>query len=149
MGGLRLGDGDRVHHDGLDRLVVAVGLDVANLEDHVHARHHLAEHGVLGRGGAVEPVEETVVHRVDEELGAAAVGLSGVGHGEGPGLVGNLGDELVGDVATTVARHCLAVRGLVAGAAVGPARARAAALGVLAVRAPAKENQRKRERRVP
>jgi hypothetical protein len=39
------------------------------------------------------------VHGVDEELGSAAVGLAGVGHGEGAGLVGGLIDELVGDVA--------------------------------------------------
>lgn len=37
------------------------------------------KHDVLGRRGLVEVVQEAVVHRVDEELGAAGLGLAGVG----------------------------------------------------------------------
>ena len=61
---------------------------------------NLAEDGVLARAQVgPPPVQKVVVHGVDEELGSAAVGLAGVGHGEGAGLVGGLIDELVGDVA--------------------------------------------------
>eukprot|EP00959_Pyramimonas_sp_CCMP1952_P079881 1670372-Pyramimonas_sp.AAC.1 len=48
---------------------------------------HLSEHRVLGLGKiATPPVKEVVVDGVDKELGAAAVGLTGVRHGQGSGL---------------------------------------------------------------
>jgi hypothetical protein len=37
------------------------------------------EHDVLGGGRLVEVIQEAVVHRVDEELRAAGLGLAGVG----------------------------------------------------------------------
>ena len=44
---------------------------------------------------------------VDEELRAARVGHTGVGHGQRADLVGELGRELVGDVAAAVTRDRL------------------------------------------
>lgn len=41
---------------------------------------HLAEHRVLRAARLVEPVEEAVVHRVDEELRPTGVGCTRVGH---------------------------------------------------------------------
>ena len=62
-----------LHHgsrDALHRYVGSVlcGCTVVDLHDDVLALHHLAEDGVLGRGGLVEEIEEGVVHGVDEEL---------------------------------------------------------------------------------
>jgi len=75
--------------------------------DDILARHDLAEHGVLGRSGAVEEIQETVVDSVDEELGPTRVGLAGVGHRQSEGFVRQLGAarvaELVRDGATSIA----------------------------------------------
>jgi hypothetical protein len=62
-----------LHHgsrDALHRHVGSVlgGCTVVDLHDDVLALHHLADDGVLGRGGLVEEIEEGVVHAVDEEL---------------------------------------------------------------------------------
>ena len=66
---------------------------------------------LAGARGPTSTSQEIVVNRVDEELRAAAVGLAGVGHGQGAGLVGGLVDELVGDVAAGVALDGLPVAG--------------------------------------
>ena len=55
------------------------GRTVDGLDD-VHPLHNLPKHRVRrGRKVLAPPVEELVVHGVDEELRAAAVGLAGVG----------------------------------------------------------------------
>ena len=78
------------------------------------------------------------MHGVDEELRATGVGLAGVGHGEGTGLIGELGArrvsaELVGNVAAGVTSDCLAVGQSVGGAALGTTGAGTAAVGVSGV----------------
>ena len=54
------------------------GRTVDGLDD-VHPLHNLSKHRVRRWRLRVEPVQEVVVHGVDEELRAAAVGLAGVG----------------------------------------------------------------------
>ena len=56
--------------------------------DHILAADNTTKDGVLGRGGLVKKVKETVVNHIDEELTAAGVGLARVGHGQGEGFVG-------------------------------------------------------------
>ena len=78
------------------------------------------------------------MHRVDEELRAAGVGLAGVGHGEGSGFVGELGavgvaSELVGDVSAGIAGDHLAVGQGVAAARGGSTGTGTARVGVLRV----------------
>ena len=89
------------------------------------------EDRVLGGGAVVEPIEEGVVLGVDEELRATRIGRAGVGHGQGADLVGELGRQLVGDVAAAVTRDGLTVGGLERGEALGAARASARRLRVL------------------
>ena len=88
---------------------------------------------MLGRGGAVEEVQEAVVLRVDEELGAAGLGLAGVGHGEGADLVTELGAvrllELIGNASIAVASDGATAGNLVLGAS-----GRSASAGSLGVR---------------
>mmetsp|Transcript_5924 Transcript_5924/g.10007 ORF Transcript_5924/g.10007 Transcript_5924/m.10007 type:complete len:226 (+) Transcript_5924:104-781(+) len=124
-------DGDRVHDNRGDRVVVAVGPAAADLHDNVHARSHLAEDRVLARGALVEPVEEVVVDRVDEELRAARVRLASVGHGEGTRLVRDPLRELVRNVPAPVAGDGLATRGRVASATRRAAGASVACFRVL------------------
>mmetsp|Transcript_4166 Transcript_4166/g.13257 ORF Transcript_4166/g.13257 Transcript_4166/m.13257 type:complete len:214 (-) Transcript_4166:22-663(-) len=131
--GRSLSDAHLDHHDGLDRLVVAVLLHLADLVDDVGAGDDAAEHGVLRRRRAVEPVEELVVDRVDEELRAARVRLAGVGHRDGVRQVRVLRDVLVRDVAAGVALDRLAVERLERRAALGAAGARGGRLGVARV----------------
>jgi len=92
-----------VDNDGRVGLVTATLGALGDLVDGFLARDDLAKDGVLGGGGAVEPVEVLVVDGVDEELRTARVGGTSVGHGEGVRSVGVLGDELVGDVTAGVA----------------------------------------------
>eukprot|EP00964_Phaeocystis_antarctica_P063516 scaffold38138_cov63-Phaeocystis_antarctica.AAC.3 len=96
---LEPGDRDRLHHHRGDGAVVA-RRHLGDLDHDVDARlvDALAEDRVLGLARG-EPVEEVVVHGVHEELAAARVGRAGVGHGERAGLVGELGGELVLDIA--------------------------------------------------
>eukprot|EP00386_Alphamonas_edax_P002679 GDKI01008137.1.p1 GENE.GDKI01008137.1~~GDKI01008137.1.p1 ORF type:complete len:123 (+),score=17.03 GDKI01008137.1:152-520(+) len=102
-----LSNGDAGHLHGHQGSVAAISLGVVDGVDNVHAGRHLAEHDVLGRGGAVEEVKEAVVLGVDEELGSAGLGLAGVGHGEGADLVTELGAvrllELIRDASVAVA----------------------------------------------
>src|SRR5688500_6441400 len=80
----------RFDDDGRARDVLVHALvDGRHAEDlvhHVHAAHHLAEHGVavavLSR-----VVEEVVVVDVDEELRGRRIGIARPRHGDRPGLV--------------------------------------------------------------
>ena len=127
-----LGDTDLDHLDRLDG-VVAAGGDLGDLLDEVHALGDLAEDGVGRGGGAIEPVKEGVVGDVDEELGAAGLGLAGVGHGEGADVVGDALGELVGDATVRGAADGLAIAGLEGGASAGAAGSSTGAVGVLGV----------------
>jgi hypothetical protein len=87
-------DGD--HLDSRLGIVILVRGHLLNGVYDIHALDDLAKHGVLRLCALVKPVEEGIVDRVDEELGAARLG-TGVCHREGSGLVGDLGRVLVGD----------------------------------------------------
>ena len=80
-------DGDILH-----RPVAGAGLRLPNPVDNVHAFDYLPEDRVL-------PVEEIVVGKVDEELGAARVG-PGICHGDRTAVVPVAGGELVLDRVT-------------------------------------------------
>jgi hypothetical protein len=92
---------------------------------------------VLGRSGSVEEIKERVVLGVDEELGAAGVGLASVGHGEGADLVTELGavglSELIGDGAFTVTGDGAAAGNFIGGARSGSAGAGSLGVGVARV----------------
>ena len=62
----------------------------------------LAEHRVLRRRGAVEPVQELVVRDVDEELGPPGLRPARVRHTERARLVRDLLRELIRDAAAAV-----------------------------------------------
>merc|ERR1719369_1987 len=93
------GDRDRLHHNRLDGVVI-LGSDLRDLLADVKSLGNLPKHRML-RVAPGEPVKEVVVRNVDEELGASAVGLSSVGHGQGAGFVAVPGDVLILDVAST------------------------------------------------
>mmetsp|Transcript_7063 Transcript_7063/g.13019 ORF Transcript_7063/g.13019 Transcript_7063/m.13019 type:complete len:229 (+) Transcript_7063:207-893(+) len=82
--------------DRSQRLVLP-GANRFDLLNDIHACTDLAENGMLGRSGGVEPVEIVVVHCVDEKLGPARVRLSGVGHGKSSRFVADLCGKLVLD----------------------------------------------------
>ena len=128
-------DDDRLHDDRRHRPVAhrLVGRRRADRLDDVHALDHLAEDGVLRRRARVEVVEEVVADEVDEDLRAAGVGLARVRHRERAGVVGDLGDQLVGDAATPVALDRRAVSQRERGARRRPAGARDRRHRVLAV----------------
>ena len=69
-------DADDLHR--LDRSVALAGGIFDPVND-IHAIDDLAKNRVPGRAGG-KPVEIVVVHGVDKELGAPAIGLAGVGH---------------------------------------------------------------------
>lgn len=127
-----LGDTDLDHLDGLDG-VVAAGGDLGDLLDEVQTLGDLAEDGMGGGGGAIEPVKEGVVGDVDEELGTTGLGTASVGHGEGADVVGDALGELVGDATVRGAADGLAIAGLEGGASVGAAGSSTGAVGVLGV----------------
>merc|ERR1719359_1804602 len=91
-------DGDALHLDRLDRVVVP-GPHLRDLRAHIHPRDDFAEDGVLGCPRR-EPIEIAIVSNVDEELGSARVWPSCIGHGESAGCIGVTRDVLVLDVAT-------------------------------------------------
>src|SRR5690606_22325812 len=108
--GLLLVDRNPNHLDRLFRSVTGIRVRAFDLTDHVEPIDDLAEYRVL-RGTRGKPVQICVMHGVNEELTAAAVGPAGVGHGQRAGLVGELGvsrmlvlDTPIGPVARTCAR---------------------------------------------
>jgi len=127
-----LGNTDLDHLNGLDGIVVAGG-DLANLLDEVKVLGDLAEDGVSRGSGAIEPVQEGVVGDVDEELRATGLGLAGVGHREGPDVVGDFCRELVGDATVVSAGDGLAIAGLEGGVGGGAAGSGTVAVGILGV----------------
>lgn len=66
---------DRLHNNGLDRLVAWAGLDILNGFDDVQTLSDLAKDRVLGGRASVEVVEEAVVGCVDEEPDEGMEGL--------------------------------------------------------------------------
>ena len=127
-----LGNTDLDHLDGLDGIVVAAA-DLGDLLDEVQVLGDLAEDGVSRGGGAIEPVQEGVVGDVDEELRATGLGLAGVGHREGPDVVGDARRELVGDATVVSAGDGLAIAGLEGGVGGGAASSGTVAAGILGV----------------
>lgn len=127
-----LGNTDLDHLDGLDGIVVAAA-DLGDLLDEVQVLGDLAEDGVSRGGGAIEPVQERVVGDVDEELRATGLGLAGVGHREGPDVVGDARRELVGDATVVGAGDGLAIAGLEGGVGGGAASSGTVAAGILGV----------------
>mmetsp|Transcript_13014 Transcript_13014/g.38222 ORF Transcript_13014/g.38222 Transcript_13014/m.38222 type:complete len:231 (+) Transcript_13014:326-1018(+) len=124
-------DGHRLHHDGRQGRVVGVRARGLDLLAHLEARDHLAEDGVL-RIAWREEIEEVIVDRIDEELGAARVGSARIGHGKRAHLVGDLLGVLVQNVAPRIAReHLACLEVLVGGVPVRATRARVARLRVL------------------
>lgn len=88
------------HHHRLDGTIVPGG----HFGDGDHDLERclvgcLAKHRVL-RFSWREEIKKIVVDNIHEKLAAAAIGLPGIGHGQGARLVGDLGCELVFDVAT-------------------------------------------------
>ena len=83
--------------DVLERLVVPVGLDAADLVDDGHAVDDGSEDGVSVGGPGVLLVQIGVVDGVDEELAASRVGLAGVRHRHGAPDVGVPLAELILD----------------------------------------------------
>lgn len=127
-----LGNTDLDHLDGLDGIVVAAA-DLGDLLDEVQVLGDLAEDGVSRGGGFIEPVQEGVVGDVDEELRATGLGLAGVGHREGPDVVGDARRELVGDATVVSAGDGLAIAGLEGGVGGGAASSGTVAAGILGV----------------
>ena len=82
-----------------------------------------------------EPVEEIIVDRVHEKLGAARVGRARVGHRQGAGLVGQLRRKLVLDVAAVGARLRRLSHQILERPVWRAARTRTLRLGVLGIRA--------------
>jgi hypothetical protein len=136
-GGFHLRNSDGSHHNRDNRAIARASLGSVDVVHNVHARSDLAEHGMLRRSGAIEEIEEAVVNRVDEELGASGLGLAGVSHGEGSGLVAEaravLVLELIGDRAGRITGDGSLARDLVSGSRLGATSSSTAARGVTAV----------------
>jgi len=76
--------------DWLQRSVVSIASRFVDGSDDFHSSTNLSKNWVLGRGGLVPEIKKLVVDDVDEKLGSTGVGLSGVGHGQGAGLIRKL-----------------------------------------------------------
>ena len=132
--GLR--DRHRDELDGDDGIVI-LGTGRVDGHDNVLSLNDFSENRVLRLCGFIKPVQERVVDRVDEELAAAAVGCTSVGHAESEGLVRDLGavglTEFVRDAALAVSGDRLAAH-YVSGAGLGSPSTSLARLGIPAVR---------------
>jgi len=94
-----LSDLDRRNDHRLNRLITLTGRRRLDRLDDVHTLDDLAEDWVRRGRALVEVVEEIVVDGVDEDLRAARVGHARVRHRDCAGLVGDLADELIRDIA--------------------------------------------------
>jgi hypothetical protein len=117
-GKLSFVDGHFDHLDGRLGSVAVGGRRTLDIVHDIHAVDDFAKYRML-RLSAGEPIQILVVYRVEEELAATTIGPTGIGHGEGPWLIGDLGiggmlifNTAVGAVAGASARtfRILAVR---------------------------------------
>ena len=90
--------------DGDLGLIGGVRRDLPDLVDDVEALNHFTEDRVGARRPGVVPVEEVVLHQVDEELTPAGVRAAGVRHRDRPPDVRVALHELVGDGVARPAR---------------------------------------------
>src|SRR5437660_6509028 len=81
MASLDVGCDLHLHH----LVGIGDGLAALDLVDHIHARHHLADHRVLA-------VQRGTFGEHDEELRIGRVGIAGSGHADDAALVGHVGE---------------------------------------------------------
>lgn len=96
------------HFDGSPWVIVARG-DGRDLLDQIIALADLAKDGMRARSRPIEEIQKGVVGNIDEELRPSRFWRSGVGHTEGAGRVGNLGNELVWNSSIAVAGVFLSI----------------------------------------
>ncbi len=88
---------------------------------------------MCARGRPIEEIQEGIVGDIDEELRPSRFWRSRVGHAEGAGRVGDLGDELVWNTSIAVAGVFLSIAGQelgTGGRTSRPGRVRVRILGV-------------------
>ena len=76
--------------DDLDRShgpIVLVGLRVVDGGYHILTADHLPEHRMLRRSRFVKPIQEGIMHRVDEELTSPRIGLACIRHRQCKGFI--------------------------------------------------------------
>eukprot|EP00316_Scyphosphaera_apsteinii_P025521 CAMPEP_0119312002 /NCGR_PEP_ID=MMETSP1333-20130426/24688_1 /TAXON_ID=418940 /ORGANISM="Scyphosphaera apsteinii, Strain RCC1455" /LENGTH=129 /DNA_ID=CAMNT_0007316531 /DNA_START=173 /DNA_END=562 /DNA_ORIENTATION=- len=82
----------------LNWLISGAGAGLLDSRNYLYALDHFAENRVLGGSATVEIVQERVVFRVDEDLRATTVRLSGIRHRESARQVGEFALKFVWNV---------------------------------------------------